>query len=100
MMAVLFKDGKAGEGSFVGFTHPSQTPLFWDGYNPGSGNVRTKIPLRHNKGINMAFLDGHVEYLSGEDQRLYNDYFYTLFNSGTPNPAQLGKGQKLGVTSL
>jgi prepilin-type processing-associated H-X9-DG protein len=100
MMTVLIQDGVAGAKPFTTFTHPSQTPLFWDGFNPGSGNMRNKIPLRHNGGINMAFLDGHIEYLDGDDKRLYNDYFYTLFNSGTPNPAQLGRGQKLGVTSL
>lgn len=101
MMTVLFSQtGRAGDKSFLTFTHPAQTPLLWDGVRASSGNMRQPIPLRHNGGINMAFLDGHIEYVQGDDKRLYSDYFYTLFNSGTPNPAQLGKGQKLGVTSF
>lgn len=101
MMTVLFGEGgRAGGKSFLFFTHPAQTPLLWDGIRGSSGNMRQPIPLRHDRGINMAFLDGHIEYLKGDDKRLYNDYFYTLFNSGTPNPAQLGRGQKLGVTSF
>jgi len=101
MMTVLFQDGVAGARSFLSFfTEPAMTPVLWDGYRQTSANMRQKIPLRHQGGINMAFLDGHVEYVDGKDKRLYNDYFYTLFQNGTPNPAMLGKGPALGATSL
>jgi len=102
MMTVLYDENqKAGAKSFLGFfTDPVETPLFWDGYRQTSGDMRNKIPLRHQGGINMAFLDCHVEYVRGKDKRLYSDYLHTLFRGGTPNPVMLGRGTPLGVDSL
>jgi prepilin-type N-terminal cleavage/methylation domain-containing protein/prepilin-type processing-associated H-X9-DG protein len=79
------------------FTVPPKTPIIWDGWL-AKGTVTEKVPLRHSGGINMGYLDGHVERVTATDRRLYDSYMWWIYNSGTPNPAALGTGSALGTT--
>lgn len=79
------------------FTEPAKTPLIWDGWWP-KGNATHKIPLRHSGKANIGYMDGHVERLGGSDGRLYENYMWGLYNSGTPSPGGLGGGSALGTT--
>lgn len=82
------------------YSKPSLRPLIWDGitssWTPGS----PQVPLRHNRGINCAFLDGHVEWISGEDDRLYHRWWYYACQSAEPDNRYLKDGNRMGVTQL
>ncbi len=74
-------------------------PLFWDGWKPNWGTT-PEIPLRHLDGANMAFMDCHVEWLSGEDGRLYKGYIDAIYQTGQIDASKEGTGKKLGTTAL
>jgi prepilin-type N-terminal cleavage/methylation domain-containing protein/prepilin-type processing-associated H-X9-DG protein len=79
---------------------PSRTPLFWDGWNP-IWNSSRRMPPRHGgrNGINAAFIDGHVEYLAGSDQRLFVSWWASVTTQASVNPATLGQGGTLLSTT-
>lgn len=77
----------------------SQTPLLWDGWTP-MGKLQTgSAPLRHSNGVNMAFMDGHVEYVTAKDGRLYSGYILPIYQTGVANSSQEFTGNFLGTTS-
>ncbi len=82
------------------YTRPSQRPLLWDGFLGTWTPGKPQVPLRHNGGINCAFLDGHVEWISAHDGRLYHRWWYYAINRKEPDPAYLGDGNPMGITQL
>jgi prepilin-type processing-associated H-X9-DG protein len=86
------------------FLYPSQTPLIWDGWLPnwggGSTQTYTTVPLRHSGGINCAFLDGHVEFISQTDKRLYSGWWNVASEQPKASDSLLGTGNPLGIKTL
>lgn len=78
------------------YTMPSQTPLFWDGWNL-IWNSSRRMPPRHGagSGINVAFLDGHTEYLADTDPRLHVSWWASATTQERPRSSDLGRGVSL-----
>lgn len=79
---------------------PTRTPLFWDGWN-AVWNSSRRMPPRHGgrKGINTAFLDGHVEYLASSDPRLCVSWWASATTQAMPAATTLGQGGTLLSTT-
>jgi len=85
--------------TFRQFTNHAASPVIWDGWKP-KGSATQLIPLRHLGGANVAFLDGHVERLSGDDGKLYEDYMWQLYNNGVANSSKERSGRALGSNAI
>jgi|GEM_PF-1342326 len=80
------------------YEEPSQRPLIWDGFTGVWQAASSQVPLRHEGGIQCAFLDGHVEWIPAEDGRLYHRWWHYAIADRAPNPARLYDGNPMGVT--
>lgn len=78
------------------YLNPSDTPLIWDGWNPVWNSSR-RMPPRHQggHGINVAFLDGRVEALGSDDERLHVTWWKFATTEPTPRDDLLGQGDDL-----
>ena len=78
------------------YAAPARTPLFWDGWNAVWNSTR-RMPPRHGgrNGINVAFLDGHVEYIAASDPRLFVSWWASATTQPSPASSTLGQGGSL-----
>ncbi|MFV0338151.1 MAG: prepilin-type N-terminal cleavage/methylation domain-containing protein [Chthoniobacterales bacterium] len=95
---VKLDDGKTeqGQANLAAIEKPSQLPIIWDSWGKG---FEYSLPLRHGNGLNVAFLDGHVENVpqTKEDGRLYRWWWEAAVSKKTIDPNKLGKGSPLGA---
>jgi prepilin-type N-terminal cleavage/methylation domain len=75
---------------------PTQTPALWDGWSSTWTNTG-KLATRHGGGLNVAFLDAHVERIPAGDKRLHANWWQWATTYETPNPDRLGVGAYLGA---
>jgi prepilin-type processing-associated H-X9-DG protein len=82
------------------YEEPVKTPVIWDSWVAGWTNASTSLntfPLRHSGGLNCVFLDGHVEWIAGDDARLWSEWWYRAAVRSRPDDRFLGKGWEMGV---
>lgn len=96
MIPGVWSNGELGQALLNGVTTPSKMPIIWDAWGGGYGGET--LPLRHNNGINAAFLDGHVGHISQSlsDGRLYRDWWINATTYRDPKDSRLGKGEAMG----
>lgn len=79
------------------YREPSRTPLMWDAWEGIWTSAPRRFPPRHGgrTGINVAFLDNHVEFVPRTDGRLYKDWWNHAYKNPVPDDSLLGKGEPL-----
>lgn len=82
------------------YQEPSRRPLFWDGFQRVWSSGNHLVPLRHHNGILCVFLDGHVEWISQGDGRLYHRWWHYAINDPAPNDSHLHSGKPMGSSRL